>query len=330
MSPRPKALFAMSPEHLPLLFPEPLLDRLTGLVDIDPRLVGTSFSAEAGAAALAEAEILVTSWGCPPLDEGILRGAPRLRSVVHAAGSVKHLVTAAARAKGLTFSSAAGANAVPVAEFTVGAILLAGKGVFSLHERYLRTRTFTLGRVEPSVGNFGRRIGVVGASRIGARVLELLAPYDFEPALHDPYTTVPGVRHLSLDELLTTSDIVSLHAPSIPETRHMIGAPELARRRDGAVWINTARGDLVDTRALAEELKTGRLAAVLDVTDPEPLAADSILFELPNVFLTPHVAGSQGNELARMGTVAVEEVERLTRGEAFAFGVDLDALARIA
>jgi phosphoglycerate dehydrogenase-like enzyme len=320
----------MSPEHLPLLFPEPILHRLSGLVDIDPELVGTSFATEARAAALAEAEVLISSWGCPPLDEHILRAAPRLRRVVHAAGSVKYLVTAAARAKGLTFSSAAEANAVPVAEYTVGAILLAGKGVFSLNERYTRTRTFTLARVEPSVGNFGRRVGVVGASRIGARVLELLAPYDFDLAVHDPYTAVAGVRHLSLDELLTTSDIVTLHAPATPETRHMIGAAELARMRDGALLVNTARGELVDTGALAEELKTGRLSAVLDVTDPEPLPADSILFDLSNVFLTPHIAGSQGNELARMGTAAVDEVERLTHGEAFAFEVDLDALARTA
>ncbi|MBW8799898.1 MAG: hypothetical protein JF597_41880 [Streptomyces sp.] len=84
MSPRPKALFAMSPEHLPMLFPEPILSRLSGLVDIDPNLVGTSFTEDARAAALAEAEVLVTSWGCPPLDERVLQAAPQLRRVVHA------------------------------------------------------------------------------------------------------------------------------------------------------------------------------------------------------------------------------------------------------
>ncbi len=328
MPPRLQALFAMSPEHLPLLFPAPVMKRLTGLVDIDPGLVAPSFAGAAGA--LASADLLITGWGCPPLDADALLAAPRLTTVVHAAGSVKHLATPAARARGLVFSSAAAANAIPVTEYAVGAILLAGKGIFALRERYARAREFVVGQVEQGVGNYGRRVGIVGASQIGRRVIELLRPYDFDLCVYDPYARVDGTRQTSLEDLLDSCDVLSLHAPLTVETRHMIGAAELARMRDGAVLINTARGELVDTEALTEELKTGRLSAVLDVTHPEPLPADSVLFDLPNAFLTPHVAGSQGNELARLGIAAADEVERLAAGRPMAFRVDLDALGRTA
>jgi len=328
--PRQQALFAMSPEHLPLLFPPPAMDRLTRAVDIDAGLVLPSFAAPEAAAALAGTELLITGWGCPPLDAEVLRAAPRLTTVVHVAGSVKHLATEAARARGLVFTSAAEANAVPVAEYTVGAILWAGKGIFALRERYAQERGFVIGQVVPGVGNFGRRVGIIGASRIGRRVIELLRPYDLDLCLYDPYTQVSGVRQLSFEELLDTCDVISLHAPLTAETTGMIGAVELARMRDGSVLINTARGELVDTQALTEELKTARLTAVLDVTHPEPLPPDSVLFDLPNVFLTPHVAGSQGNELARMGLAAVEEVERVVAGQPPAFPVDLDTLGRTA
>lgn len=330
MPPRLQALFAMSPEHLPLLFPPPLMSRLTRAVDIDAGTVLPSFGGAEAVAALAAADVLITGWGCPPLEADTLLAARRLTTVVHAAGSVKHLVTGAARARGLRFSCAAQANAVPVAEYTLGAILLAGKGVFVLRERYSQERGFVIGQVVRGVGNYGRRVGIVGASRIGRRVLELLQPHDFDLCLHDPYTALDGVRRIGLTEMLESCDVVSLHAPLTDQTRGMIGRAELARMRDGAVLVNTARGELVDTDALVRELKTGRLSAVLDVTHPEPLPPDSILFDLPNVFLSPHIAGSQGNELARLGIAAVEEIERLAAGRPPAFGVDLETLDRIA
>ncbi|MET7460901.1 hydroxyacid dehydrogenase [Nonomuraea sp. NPDC005501] len=328
MSPRPKALFAMSEEHLALLFPAPLLRRLDTLADIDVTLVAERF--DDPRLPLADTEILLTGWGCPPLDEALLAAAPRLRAVLHAAGSVKSLVTPACWERGLLVSSAAAANAVPVAEYTVGAILLAGKGVFALNERYRRERAFTLAKIEQGIGNNGRRVGIVGASRIGRKVLELLAPYDLDLCLYDPYTRIPGVPQASLEELLRRSDIVSLHAPATPETWHMLDRERLALMPDGAVLINTARGSLVDTDALVTELRSGRLSAMLDVTEPEPLPSDSPLFDLPNAFLTPHIAGSHGNELSRMGAAVVEELERLSAGLPLAHRVNHADLDRVA
>jgi phosphoglycerate dehydrogenase-like enzyme len=173
----------------------------------------------------------------------------------------------------------------------------------------------------------------VSASKIGRRVLELLRPFDFTVLLHDPYVdeaeaAALGARLVEIDELVARADVVSVHAPDLPETEHLINAERLALMRDGTVVVNTSRGRLVDTDALTDELLNGRLSAVIDVTHPEPLPAHSPLYDLPNVFLTPHVAGSHGNELSRMGLFMVEEAERYVAGEPLLHRVDPETLGR--
>jgi phosphoglycerate dehydrogenase-like enzyme len=204
----------------------------------------------------------------------------------------------------------------------VAAILFANKDVFGARER-LR------GDADPDarwprrrrpVGNLAKRIGLIGGSHVGRAVVERLRPFRLEVVLADPYLDDPaatelGVRLVDLDELLATSDVVSIHAPALPETRHLLGAAELARMPDGATLINTARGSLVDHDALAAELRAGRLHAVLDVTEPEPLPGDHELLRLPNAFVTPHLAGSQGTELNRMAELVLEEIRRFAAGE---------------
>ncbi|MBZ3912302.1 MULTISPECIES: hydroxyacid dehydrogenase [Streptomyces] len=315
----PPALFAMNPVHLPELFPPPLLTRLQQLARVDPTLVAQDFSDPAVAEALGRAEVLVTGWGCPHLGAEVLAAAPRLRAVLHAGGSVRHLVGEPFWERGLTLSSAVRANALPVAEYTLAAILLAGKDAFGLRERFRAEHVYPAATEYATVGNLGRRVGLIGASRVGRRVLELLRPFELSVSLHDPYVDAAeaaelGAVPLGLDELLRTSDIVSVHAPDTPQTHHMLNRERLALIPDGGVLINTSRGALVDHTALTEELVNGRLSAILDVTDPEPLPADSPLYRLPNVFLTPHIAGSLGNELARLGGTVVTELERLTTG----------------
>lgn len=329
----PKALFAMNPVFLPQLFPEPLLRRLGAVVDIDPGTVIERFDGPEADEALAEVEVIVSGWGSPKLDEGVLERAPRLRAVLHAAGSVKGHTSDALWARGIAVSSAAGANALPVAEYTLAAILLAGKGIFNLRERFRADRSFELGLIHPEVGNFGISVGVIGASAIGRRVIELLRPFDFEILLADPYVAPDeaaalGARLVDLDHLVSQANVVSVHAPDLAATRHLINAERLAAMKDGTVVVNTSRGRLVDTDALISELRTGRLSAVLDVTHPEPPPHDSPLFDLPNVFMTPHVAGSQGNELARMGLYMVEEAERLAAGLPLLHRVDPELLGR--
>ncbi|WP_128431231.1 hydroxyacid dehydrogenase [Streptomyces cyaneus] len=336
MTERPYAMFAMSAENVPQVFPPEVLERLRESVDIDPALVAEDyedFTDPRFKDALARTEILVTGWGCPRLDAAVLDAAPRLRAVLHSAGSVKSLATPELWRRGIAVSSAAVANAVPVAEYTLAMILLAGKDLFAARDRLRTERAFPGWGLVPGIGNHGRRVGVIGASRIGRKVIELLRPFDLAPSLTDPYVdeadaAALGVPLLPLDDLLRTSDIVTVHAPETPETRHLIGPRELALMPDGAVLINTARGTLLDHDALTTELRTGRLSAILDVTDPEPLPTDSPLYDLPNAFITPHLAGSQGNEAARLGLAVVGEAERLVGGGGLAHAVDPAVLGR--
>lgn len=325
----------MTAENVPQIFPPDVLARLGNAVEIDPTLTAENFTDPRVREALADTEILITGWGCPHIDEAVLAAAPRLRAILHAAGSVKGLTSPAVWERGITVSSAAGANALPVAEYTLAMILLAGKDLFAQRDRLRAQRAFPYGEIMPGIGNFGRRVGVVGASRIGRRLIELLRPFDLRVTLADPYVDATeaaalGVPLLPLDDLLATSDIVTVHAPQTPETHHLIGSRELALMPTGSVLVNTARGALLDHDALVEELRANRLSAILDVTDPEPLPADSPLFDLPNAFITPHLAGSQGNEVARLGLVVTEEAERLLSGRELAHAIDHAVLERTA
>ncbi|WP_329614406.1 hydroxyacid dehydrogenase [Streptomyces brevispora] len=335
---RPRALLAMGPGIAGRLLAERHHARLAALTRTDTRLVAHDLADPTPdvAAALAEAEVLFTCWGATPLTAPVLAAAPRLRAVVHAAGSVKHHITDACWERGIAVTSAAAANALPVAEFTLAAILFAGKRVLHSADRYraLRADHDWLTELDGS-GNYRRTVGIIGASRIGRRVIELLRPFDLDVLLYDPYTDAEqaarlGARLTSLDELCASSSVVSVHAPQLPETHHLIGRAQLAAMPTGATLINTARGSLVDEDALLPELTSGRLHAVLDVTHPDPPLAPSPLYDLPNVLLTPHVAGSLGNELHRMADQALDELERFASGRPFADPVHGETLSRSA
>ncbi|MFD7415526.1 hydroxyacid dehydrogenase [Kitasatospora purpeofusca] len=325
---RPRAVLAMHRDLTGRLFDPETLARLTELAELDPALVLDDFGTEEARAALAGAEVIVSSWGCPAIDGTVLAAAPRLRAVIHAAGSVKHHITDACWERGLRVTSAAWANALPVAEYTVAAVLLANKQFLRIREDYRGRRgaPHDWQRGYPDAGNYRRTVGIVGASRIGRRVLELLRPHDLDLLLHDPYVDEAeaaglGARLVGLDELCAASDTVSVHAPELPATHHLIDGRRLALMRDGATLINTSRGSLLDQDALVRELVSGRLDAVLDVTVPEVLPADSPLYDLPNVVLTPHIAGSLGRELHRMAAAAADELARYAAGQPFAHPV---------
>jgi len=333
---KPVVVLAMVPLLTADLFDQVLSARLDKLCDVPDGEPLTAFEDTRANHLLARAEILLTSWGCPRIDTRVLDRAPQLRAIVHAAGTVKGHVTDACWERGLFVSSAAAANAVPVAEYTLAAILFANKRIFALRRRYAEARSFRWWPGEfPGLGNYRKVIGIIGASHVGRRVSELLRPFDFDVQVYDPFfddagARALGVRRTELDELLRTSDIVSLHAPAVPETYHLLDRRRLALLRAGATLINTARGWLVDGEALTDELISGRIDAVIDTTEPEILPADSPLYDLPNVFLTPHVAGAMGTETQRMAALALDEIERFTHGKPFRYGIGRADLARLA
>ncbi len=333
---RPVAALAMIPGVEATVFTESAREELEHLVRLVPSAPGDLAALDD--AELATVEIVVGCWGCSVLDEALLARMPRLRMLAYAAGSVKATVTPAVWTRGIVVSSAAAANAVPVAEFTFAAIVMIAKDVFRVRDRHrdVRGREPVPGRGPAGpVGVRGLRVGVVGASHIGRLLVERLHTLDVEIAVADPYlrdddASAMGVTPLTLDDLAAWADIVTLHAPELPSTRHLVNAERLALMRDSAWLVNTARGSLVDTDALTRECVSGRLCAFLDTPEPEPLPADSPLYDLPNVVLTPHIAGSLGNEISRMGDLAVAEVRRFLAGEPLQHEVRADDLERIA
>ncbi|MFG3257293.1 hydroxyacid dehydrogenase [Streptomyces sp. NPDC048172] len=311
-------------------------ERLERCADVRISPAGGDLTDPGAARMLREADVLVSGWGTTTGGRALRELAPRLGALVHTAGSVRTLVDDADLAAGVAVSSQADNNARPVAEYALAMILLGGKAHFAAQHTYRRRRAAPDESELPAGrGTYGLRVGIVGASRTGRRVCELLRPFDMEVLLHDPYADEAeaarlGARSASLDELMASCSVVSLHAPLLDTTRGMITADRLRLLPDGATFVNTARGALVDQDALVAELASGRIHAVLDVTEPEVPEPSSPLWTLPNAVLTPHTAGSAGNELRRLGDGAVREVERLTRGEPLAHPVGQEQFSRTA
>jgi phosphoglycerate dehydrogenase-like enzyme len=333
---RPKVALAMQDADLrDALFSKRLRSRLESICDCDFSLVIQDFNATPDEA-ISDVDVLLTGWFSPAVDATVLARMPRLRLIAHAGGSVKGHVLPECWKRGITVTTAAEANALPVAEYTLGLILLAGKATIAASHLYTQRQTKIDRELEfPDTGNYERAIGIIGASTIGRLVLERLRPFDFDVTVYDPTISDAealrlGARRVSLDELMSCSDIVSLHAPALPETFNMIGPAQLAAMKDGSTLINTARGELVDHNALIGELESGRLNAFLDVTSPEPLPAGHPLYTLPNVLLTPHIAGSMGTELHRLAAYAIDEIERYAAAAPQRFPVGLADLARMA
>lgn len=331
---RLRALLLMDEDSSSELFGELEWLALEQLVELGiPRAIQSFSEVEPGE--LAQAELLITGWGTPRIGAVELAAMPKLRYVVHAAGTVKTFLAAEVFNRGIQVSSAAVANAIPVAEYTLASIIMGLKRAPRFQAQLSTGDSFRDLRGMPPIGSFGVTVGIVGASQVGRKVMELLQNFDLRTVVYDPYLSPQdaeffGVERLELDQLCRESQVVSLHAPATDETARMIGAPQLAAMRDGTVLINTARGSLLDTEALVPEVSSGRLDAFLDVTEPEPLPKDSELYRLTNVFITPHIAGAMGNEVRRLGQQAISELQRLARGEKFQYSVIVNDLSRIA
>ncbi|MDN5900614.1 MAG: hydroxyacid dehydrogenase [Brachybacterium sp.] len=328
-----KALLTMPQDQQHQMFSPTQLAELSEVVEIDVHRTVPELSV-LGDEELREVELLITGWGSPRLDAETLVRLPRLRAVVHTAGTLRHVGSEALWAReDVVVTTAARANAVPVAEFTVAQILLAGKQSLQREAAHRRCRGQEHTSSIDLGGNYGAVVGLIGASRVGREVARLLRHFDLTVLISDPFVSGEEVRQLgaepsALDDLFRRSDVVSLHAPDVRSTQGMVTRELLASMRDGTTFINTARPALVDLDALREQLLTGRLSAVLDVNDD--LAPDDPLWEAPSVSITPHIAGSLGNELHRLGESALEEVRRLRAGEPAQYPVDRRALEIVA
>ena len=334
MTQKIRTLLVVEPRFREMVFSAASVARLEAL----GKLVVLDDPTDAGAlmAGLPGSDVLITSWGATPLTAEVLDHADRLRLIAHSASSVKHFVTEEVFRRGLRITQAGQAMARPVAEVSLAFTLSMLHRIHRYDHALHRGAIWQDAVVAPAQhGIGGSRIGVVGASRTGVEYIAMLVALGADVVVHDPYLTDEravelGVRRVDLEDLLRTSRVVALHAPTLPETHEMIGARELALMADGSALVNTARSWLIDSDALLAELRTGRIDAALDVFDEEPLPTDSPLRGLPNVLLTPHRAAATVECYLEMGEIVAAEIERYVAGSALQYELTEADLARMA
>lgn len=274
---------------------------------------------------LAEADAVVLRSQVTLTDE-LMAAAPGLKVIGRHGVGLEVIDLPAARRRGIVVVSTPSANTESVAEHAVGMMLALSKRLpesqRAVHEGDWSVRDSLSGRQM-----HGRSLGIVGSGRIGYRVAEIChtafaMPIRYSDVVANPVAESKlRAKRVELDELLETSQYVSLHVPQLEETHHLIGARALARLRPDAILINTCRGSVVDTDALVTSLREGRPAAYgADVFDPEPLPADHPLLTFPNTLLTMHTAAHTEEARIAMSRVA-EDVVRVLRGEEPVYGV---------
>ena len=332
---RPHALFILDAEFFPLIYgPEERgeLERLAHFY-APPQ---TQASIAENSALLADAEVIFSGWGAPVMDEHFLNAAPKLRALFYGAGSTNHITTDAFWERDIVLTSAYAANARPVAEYALGAILLSLKNFWPFQAK----AKMGLGWGTPArhlTGGYRSTVALIGCGMVARRLIELLEPLDIRCIVYDPFlseaaTNELGVELCTLDEAFTYGDVVSLHAPDKPETCGMITGDHFLLMKQNATFINTARGRTVRGAEMIAALeRRPDIIAILDVCDPEePPAAGSPLFRMKNVILTPHIAGSVGPECQRLGRYMVDEFHRYLKGEALRWEITRELAAKVA
>jgi phosphoglycerate dehydrogenase-like enzyme len=313
---RLKGLYILGAQPYQQIYAQPERERIAELVDIiAPAQTADSIRPNLGV--LRDADVIFSGWGCPELDKELLDAAPNLKIVFYGAGSIRAFTTDEFWAHGIKISSAWGANAIPVSEYTLAAILFGLKSAWQQAALVRQERRF---QRLPVAGAYGSTVGLVSLGMIGRLMIERLKTFAVKIVAYDPFVTpdqgaAMGVEMISLEEVFRRGDVVSVHTPWLPETVGLIAGAHLASMKPYSTFINTSRGAVIRENEMIEVLsQRPDLWAVLDVTYPEPPAPDSPLYTLPNVFLTPHIAGSMDEECRRQGRYMIEELERYLAG----------------
>ncbi len=337
----PAIWYLPAPNHTRTVFAPAIYQRLLDNFAVIANPGPGGLSAQQVEEGIHQFDGVVTGWGTPPLTPAALQRAGQLRIVAHSAGSVKHLFTPE-QVEGeliprqLCVASANGAIALNVAEHTVGALIALCRQWFK-HALNIREKGLWHDPAIPRSSQHlrGATIGLISASTVGREVIRLLQPFDVKILVYDPFLSDweagrLGVQKVELDEAFRQADMVTVHAPKIPETYHLIGERHLKLLRDGAVFVNTSRGSVLDHEALLAEARTGRILVQLDVTDPEPLPPDHPLRALENVVITPHTSGAGQYGYHRIGEYILLALEAFFQHRPVPGQVDLKRWAQLA
>ena len=323
-----KVAFIGNRENIEKVFLERHMAHLEERVDL-ARHVISSVDMDEHLPLLKDVEVLISTWGMPLLTSAQLDACPKLKLVLYAAGDVRPFAQPLI-SRGITVVSAWRANAIPVAEFTLAHILLAGKGYLRDAAEYKAVRRRDHGYGGP--GNCGNTIAILGAGAIGRNLIGLLKPFQLNVIVYDPFLSradaeALDVEQVSLEDAFSRGFVVTNHLANNQATRQMIDGKLLLKMPLGATFINTGRGQTINQdEFLSAFTDRPDLTAILDVTDPEPLPETSPIWDMANVFVSTHIAGAKGNELSRLADLCMEELDRYVAGEPLQHVVPVTAI----
>jgi phosphoglycerate dehydrogenase-like enzyme len=305
-------------------------ERIAQLVELYPHVItGANFAAHA--TKLADIEIIFASWGMPALSDEQLAQLPALEAVFYAGGNVRSFAQPLVDHH-IVLVSAWAINAIATAQLALAQVLLTCRGYFRSLRRYAQTHDLQAAKAFHRPGAAGEIVGLIGMGQVGRRLSVDLRALGFRVLASDPFLTPErahelGVEKVALEELFRRSYVVSNHIPDLPATKQILGASLFESMRDGATFINTGCGAQVVESHLVRVLKARPdLTALLDVTDPEPPAANSPLWTLPNVVISPHVGGTIGDEVTRLSDAMIDEFMAWQAGQALRYQVTREVL----
>lgn len=328
-----KGLFLMDQSAYKKIYGLNEREMIKSLIEIDD-VAQTSITIHQNPSLLNNIDFLLTGWGCPSLTNELLDHAPNLKAVFHGAGSIRPIVTDTFWDRNILISSAYQANDIPVAEFALAQILLSLKGYWQ-HVRRFKESGQWWGHL-PTAGVYGSTVGLVSLGMIGRMVAEHLKQFDVHVLAYDPFATQDmesqlNLKLCSLNEIFIRSDVVSLHTPYTNETEGMITGKHIESMKPGATLINTARGGIIrQDEMVAVIKKRPDLFALLDVTTPEPPLLNSELLQLPNIVISPHLAGANDMEAKRNGSLIANELKRFVNCEPLSFVITREQAAKMA
>ncbi len=281
-----------------------------------------------------DADIAITSWGVPTFDKDVLDSCPNLKLIAHAAGSVKSIVSDEMYDRNVKIVSGARALSEGVSDTALGLTICACKNIFALRDGTANGKWIDDYSTVTEMNDI--TIGVIGCGFAGRRYIQLLNLFNIDVLVYDPVLSEQqaqeiGAVKVELDDIFAKSDVISIHAPELESTYHIINEQTISQMKDDVILINTARGSLIDEAALIKALKNGKFKYVcLDVTDPEPPVADSELRAIKNCIITPHIAGCANNGKLKLGTHSLAEIKRFLANEPLVSEITKEMLSTIA
>ena len=333
--PKPELFIAITKTLRTSLFSTASEERLADLFTVHGGDHDDKLSSADVAERIGGCTALITGWGTPEITPEVLAAATELRIIAHSAGSIRRLIPKAALEQGIAVTHAAPMIAEAVAEFTVFGMLLGLRWPHRQNAWIHAGKPWSECRA--TGGNLleAQRVGLIGCGYVAQRVIRKLQGFGMPIAVYDPYlpeerAAALGVTRISLEELFSTCRVIANHAPTTPETDGMVTAKHFKLLQDGGVFINNARARAINQDDMIAELATGRIRAVLDVFNPEPLLPDSPLRGMENVFLTPHMAGQSDDTRLRQGAAMVDELERFLNDEPLRYPITEETYERMA